>query len=429
MRRWWLQFILCSCVACNGSLTECWNTPVEAGVLGDSSLAADSGLTCLAEPEKPGPSPLPPSPPGFPPPPYFEFNGTIAPNPLISRGKPAFSSTGQASAVNNGNYRWDGGTWTGWQGAWVAIQLGAGPSRILFQWSAGANYNYTDTANVPSAYRIEVSSNSTNGADGNWVEAVTVTGNAVRTRTHLVQDFEGMSWVRMHILSGGANLDEIDVYDASLGSFDSWFFLGDSITAHAFDRSKAHGSFAELVHERWPNFFPVVVNGGVGTEKTGNGLNRLDSALAEHRAIQFWAVCFGSNDVGDGNNGWGLDTFRQNLLRIVERIQAAGRIPVIPQIPFIWDANQSEDQREQEGCRLRRPDLPKFNKVIDEIIEQTGALPGPDLYTYFSMHCEQFPRNDGLHPSAEGYQAMNRLWAEAMATIYETYSSPPHNTD
>jgi len=314
-------------------------------------------------------------------------------------------SGGQAGFINNGVYRWQV-----WQGNWAAIHIGAGPSHILLEWSSGPNYNYTDTAGVPREYFLEVSSNATD-----WEERAHVTGNQVRTRTHLL-NFGGMSWVRMRMPAGAtASLDEIDVYDASGGSYDSWFFLGDSITAHAFDRSEAHGSFAEFVHERWPRFFPAMVDGGVGSDKTQHGLARLDSALAEHTAIQFWAVCLGTNNVGSNNDGYGLDTFRRELSAIVRRIQGdGGRIAVIPQIPFIGRWN-----KDAQRCEVTRPDTPKFNKVIDEVIAEEGALPGPDLYSYFATHCEQLP--DGLHPNAEGYQAMNRLWAEAMAPIYNAY--------
>ncbi|MCL2012179.1 MAG: GDSL-type esterase/lipase family protein [Cystobacterineae bacterium] len=391
-------------------------------------VACNAGLSALPAAEGENPE-LPDNPdnpgnpglPYFPPAPVFEFYGDIAPNLLVSRGKPAFSSVGgsQPSRINDGNYRWDGGgSWTNnGQAAWIAIRVGEGPRRVLVEWSSGANYSYTDTGSgAPAAYSLEVSSDSTHGGDGHWEERVNISDNRVRTRTHLLE-FEGMSWVRMRLHSGArANLDEIDVYDATHavelnGNFDSWFFLGDSITAHAFDRSKAHGSFAENVSRRWPQFFPMMVNGGVGGDRTQHALARLDNALEQHPAIQFWAVCLGSNNVGSGNDGYGLAQFRSELLEITRRIQAAGRIPVLPSIPFIgrWD-------EQRQACQPTRPDVPKFNRAIEEIMEETGALPGPNLYAYFAANCRQLP--DGLHPNAEGYTAMNRLWAEAAASIY-----------
>jgi len=363
-----------------------------------------------------GPPPhlLPPLPPA----PLFEFNGSVSPNPIISRNKPTRSSTGQAAMVNDGRYRWAGSWSTGGQAAWVAIHIGHGESRllrrVLFSWNSGPNYNYLEPTGqnngFPTAYEIWVSSDSGDGSNGTWTRLVNENGNRVRTRTHLLEWEGGIAWVRLNVLAGPTvHLDEIDIHDASNGSYDSWFFLGDSITAHAFDRSTAHGSFAELIHARWGSFFPAMVDGGVGGDKTEQALARLNSALEQHPAIQFWAICLGSNNVGTGNDGWGLETFRSQLLEIVKRIQAAGRIAVIPSIPFIGRLNG-------QTCRVERPDVPKFNAAIQELIAQTGALPGPDLYAYFAANCGQLP--DGLHPNAEGYQAMNRLWAEAMEPIY-----------
>jgi lysophospholipase L1-like esterase len=305
------------------------------------------------------------------------------------------------------------------------------PGRVLLQWSSGYNRNYLEpnpaasNNGYPTAYSIEVSSSSEGGG---WTQLVKVDNNKVRTRTHLLEFAEGIAWVRMSVPARVcAALDEIDVYDAThllqvdgkSFLFDSWFFLGDSISADAFDRSEAHGSFADNVKTRTGGeFFPVLVNGGVGGDTTQKALARLDSALEEQPNIRFWAIGLGTNNMGKGNDGFGLEGFHKGLLQIVERIQAAGRTPVVANIPF----NQKQGSA---TCELARPDTPKFNAEIQKVIDATGALQGPDLYTYFKENCRQLNdlanlNQEHIHPNAEGYKAMNALWAKAVAELYKS---------
>ena len=173
------------------------------------------------------------------------------PNPIVSRGKTVFPST--AAAVNNGSYH-DGGwsTRVADLPASAAINIGAGPTKLLVQWDDGGTYNYKDPAGttvygLPMGYTIDVSGDSTTGADGTWTTLVSVTDNVVRSRGHTI-DFTGMTWVRMTVTAApatisanGVQIGEIDVHDVSATGDglpdDTWFFMGDSITAFAYDRS------------------------------------------------------------------------------------------------------------------------------------------------------------------------------------------------
>ena len=178
------------------------------------------------------------------------------PNPIISRGAQVFSLPAGGAAVVNGTYHnggWNAGSPTTAAPAWVAIKLAAGPTRILASWDDGGTYNYEDPAGttvygLAADYHFEVSSDSTNGMDGTWAAAgAPVTGNHVRTRAHAL-DFTGKSWLKMVITaapaeaSNGVQIGEIDVHDISATGAglpdDTWFFMGDSITAFAYDRSQ-----------------------------------------------------------------------------------------------------------------------------------------------------------------------------------------------
>ncbi len=337
--------------------------------------------------------------------------GFIVPNPLISRGKPAFASTGLASAVNDGGYKstpaWDAGLPSPALPAWVAIQVGVGPRRVLLSWTASANYNYTDVAyGAPAGYRIESSADSKNGLDGSWRVEALVRGNAVRTRAHSFE-FDGRSWVRLTVTdaptpSQGISIDEIDVHDASDGCDDTWLFLGDGVTAFAFDRDtpSSQPSFAEHIHARYPGYFPLMINAGIGGEVTSAATQRLPFVLAQNPDVRHFAIGYGSNDAW--NDQLGALEFRANLQALVEALLAAGRVPVLARIPFSPDDNHYRVQA--------------YNQVVDQLTEQHGLLRGPDLYAWFREHPEQL--SDEVHPAPEGRVAINRLWAEAMDSLY-----------
>ncbi|WP_437545015.1 GDSL-type esterase/lipase family protein [Sorangium sp. So ce367] len=341
----------------------------------------------------------------------------IVPNPIISRGKPAFASGGTASVINDGKYR-SAGTWiagkpTSAAPAWVAIQVGTGYERLLLSWTASYNYNYTDVQyGAPGAYRVETSSDSTNGSDGTWTKVAEVTDNPVRTRAHSF-DFGGKSWVRLVVTAApattddtGVQLDEIDVHDISKGAEDTWFFLGDSITAYAYDRDTpaTQPSFAENVHAAHPAHYPAMINGGIGSELTKSGdkpsaLDRIDDVLELNPDFHYFAIGYGTND------SWGQtdpSTFKANLQQIIDKIEAAGRVPVLAHIPFSPDGNHDA--------------VPVFNEAIDALTEENGLPPGPDLYTWFKDHPDRF--TDKVHPDPAGRVAMNKLWADAVDGLY-----------
>jgi lysophospholipase L1-like esterase len=339
------------------------------------------------------------------------------PNPLISRGKPVFATAlaryARPEAVNDGVYNTFAGTWSAGipsasQPATVAIQVGAGPRRVLFQWSAGANYGYKDTEyGSPGSYRIETSADSHDGTDGTWKVAATNPGCTVHGQAHAI-DFAGQSWVRMVITGlppkspNGVQFDEIEVYDVSNGVSDSWFFLGDSITALVFNRTTPvhQPSFAALVHEKDPRFFPAMINGGIGGVGVVFEAEHMDEWLALNPDMHFWAIGLGTNDAA-GNNP-DTTVFKRSLSAILEKVKAAGHVPIVARIPY-----SSDGQHET---------VPQFNAVIGELTAQNDLLPGPDLYTWFKAHPDQL--HDGIHPTDEGVVAINRLWAEAVASLH-----------
>lgn len=351
------------------------------------------------------------------------------PNPLISRGRPVFAQPASGAAlVVDANYHgngWNAGSPTAAAPAWVAIQLESGPSRVLVVWDDGGTYNYqdpagTDVYGLPAAYRIEVSSDSSNGQDGSWANVVTVPSNVVRTRGHAI-DFTGQSWLKL-IITGtpaaapnGVSIGEIDVHDISATGTelpeDTWLFLGDSITAFAYDRASAHQpSFAAGINALLPRFFPAMLNAGIGGELTAGALARLDSVLELNPDYRFVVLGYGTNDAAGGQVP--LATFETTLQAMIDRVQQQGRIPIVPHIPLALDGSHVT--------------IPSYNEVIDELVAENELIPGADLYGYFSETpgllecppCAGGRMTDNLHPNDEGLQGMNAEWTAAMRGLY-----------
>ena len=336
------------------------------------------------------------------------------PSPLLSRtrrvvgGSPArFSNVGRAV---DGDYRspWECGRPTRATPAWIAIDVGSGASRLLLSWSAAGSFNYDETDyGSPGAYHVDVSADSSDGEDGTWKTVVDVPEVGTHARAH-VFDFGGMRWTKLVVTSApgvspnGVQITAVDVHDASVGANDTWFFMGDSITAFSFDQGAAHApSFAALVHERHPDFYPAMINGGIGGETAANGAAHVDDWLARNPEMHFFAVGYGSNDsAGDNSDTSG---FRASMQTIVRKLKSAGRVPILAMIPYASDGKHSH--------------IPDFNLVIEEIRVESSLPKGPDLYTWFAAHPEEL--RDGLHPNDRGIVSINRLWADAVdAAVY-----------
>ncbi|HXC99268.1 MAG TPA: invasin domain 3-containing protein, partial [Verrucomicrobiae bacterium] len=366
---------------------------------------------------------------------FYRVKENINPNPIISLGKPTAGVTAQqfqnAAGMDDGIFgtfatTWNAGYPTPAVPAWVAINIGTGPTRVLLEWNASGNYNYQETDyGGPGNYAILTSSNSTTGADGTWTQVASVTNNIYRTRSHSF-DFTGMKWVKMLITAAptdstnGAQMDEIEVYDISAAynrgrrAEDTWFFMGDSITAFWADRTTANGTppaytndptshmpdFAQLIHSYSSNYFPSMIDGGIGGETTANGLARLPQTLADNPDYYYWALDYGANDAA-GNTA-NTTSFKANMQAMINLVLASGRMPVIPHLSYASDGEHNN--------------IPLFNAVVDQLVATNHILAGPDCYTFFLANTNQL--SDGLHPTDAGMRSYNLLWAQQMRYLY-----------
>lgn len=299
--------------------------------------------------------------------------------------------------------------------ATLALPVGPVSGDLLFEWNSSATSDYiplpkAPTYGIPASYTISTSADSTDGRNGTWRDVVSVTNNTTRTRAHRIP-FAGARWVRMTVtaavpgpLGNTFQIDQIDLHDASVATDDTVFFMGDSITAASFKRCPANQpSYATLVHQANSSFSPAMIDGGVGGVNSGYGASEIQNWLALNPDFHVWAIGYGTNDAWQKESP---SDFEANMETIVDRIYDAGRVPVLARIPF----------------PLKGPadaDVQALNEVIDRIVTRNGMVRGPDLYAWFKAHPEELGP-DGVHPNDAGTRSINRLWYEALRSLYRT---------
>lgn len=340
----------------------------------------------------------------------------ILPNPKISDGKTVFTSKGNAKYLVDNKF--NAASWTASDNSWIAVSVDSGPSKIFFNWN-NPSYAWSNELSpsqcpnsnlFPVDYNLLVSSNSTNGVDGDWTIADSIRNNIVCARGHLL-NFLGAKWVKMDIIKGGGRIDEIQVYDASVSNEDIWFFVGTSISANAFKGTPPATNFADWVTLKHTDYDPVMIRGGIGCISSSDFVSNLSKYLRMAGNAHFWAIEMGTNDAWGGYNT-NVATFKRNLQQVIDSCKAYGIQPIIARVLATnetaakWQVN------------------PEFLAAVDELTALNRLISGPDLYTWFLAHPDEL-NSDGVHPNANGAASIQRLWAEKMDSLYGGCSSTP----
>ena len=280
----------------------------------------------------------------------------------------------------------------------VTFKLSRPLSHMLFQWMSSANYDYNVTQyGAPNSYRIQISSNSTNGNNGTWTTALDIQGNSVAARAHEIEG-QNIQWLRFRVTAGNASIDEFDIHDLSRCvpgvACDTWAFIGDSITADTFwreywDNLRIGKPFNEWVAGCQSARFPSMINLGIAGDTSASLLARLQQNIQINPGVHFWAVGIGTNDTSETQ-------FEQNLVAILDRLLLNGKQPILARIPFSTTLPDSRIQ--------------SLNAVIDRLTARYQLPAGPDLYTFFKQNPSQL--RDGIHPTPAGVESIQRLWAE-----------------
>jgi lysophospholipase L1-like esterase len=125
-------------------------------------------------------------------------------------------------------------------------------------------------------------------------------------------------------------------------------------------------------------------------------------------AYRFFVLGYGTNDANRGAK----DAYRSNMQSMIDMVKAAGKIPIIPRIPYASNTGYSMTDQ--------------YNVIVDDLVATNNLIPGPDFYAFFMANQDDFTcppcgtgrSTDGLHPNDTGLQAMNQLWATAAMPLY-----------
>ena len=333
----------------------------------------------------------------------------INPNKKISGERSVFTSTGRADYLVDNRFNAD--LWSVTDNSWVAIRLKNGPKKVFFNWNNPA-YPWSNELSparcpnnigFPVDYDLMVSANSTNGEDGDWKIAESIRGSIVSARGHAI-DFKGANWVKMRILKGGGSIDEIQIFDVSKSAEDVWFFAGTSISANTFKGTPPEKNYSDLINEKYPEFNPAMIRGGIGCISSNDLVNNLASYLKMAGNVNFWAIEMGTNDAWGGTND-GVATFKSNLQLVIDSCKSHGITPVIARVLATNDSLAKWQVH------------PDYLKAVDDLTKQNNLITGPDLFSWFLNHPEDL-NDDGVHPNASGAANIQRLWAEALSSFY-----------
>ena len=338
--------------------------------------------------------------------------------PKISNGLPTFTNYGASPAP--GAVDLDYGTvWrTGHDPSpsdpnWLAIDLSSLPvamrTTVYSVWfnEYGYNYDTSDASSytLPGDYTIQASAGPGGGQPptSGWTTLVTRTGNLYSSGATML-DLTGYDWVRFDCTATASNAAaqntdtslQWNLYDAHAGN-DGWKFGGDSITANSMGHKSTNDSFDQLVHASATNE-PAFEMAGHGGWSTATLLANIDAFLADFPGLYF-GLSLGTNDA-PGNDP---AAYLANMAALVDKVLAAGKIPVIPTIPYTGEPTHVT--------------IPAYNAQIQALYVTYGPklVHGPDLYSViYAGRATMFNNPTDLHPNETGNAAIRQAWAAAM---------------
>jgi len=359
---------------------------------------------------------------------------TGAPMPLLSLGLPIYASSANypATDANDNTYN------TEWRSNGVPVTLSldlssvtaAERQSIWLVWYNDDTYGYDHPLigqvgyNNVGAYTLAANAAPGGGAPptSGWVQLASLTANTLHSYSHNL-DFAGYNWIQYTFTAsdGSAGNSDIalnlDVYGSSNGVTDGWFFSGDSITANCMGHTNINAenefdpgtnivvdalSFGQQVNAILGNDTPLQENGGMAGWSSGNMVPYLAGWL-QNVPSKYVTINLGTNDAA---GAIAPATFYANMVTLVQAVIAAGKVPIVPTIPYSLDP-------------MHLANIPGLNAEIQALYTAYPAVvPGPDLWTYF-MNNQQYISSDKVHPNAQGCAAYRTLWVQfAVDTIY-----------
>ncbi|MBN9119515.1 MAG: lysophospholipase [Planctomycetes bacterium] len=188
--------------------------------------------------------------------------------------------------------------------------------------------------------------------------------------------------------------------------------LGDSITKGERAGVKADETFSALLEAqlKTKGAGAKVVNAGVGGERTDGALARLDRAVLSHKPAVV-LVMYGTNDsyvdAGKKESRLSVETYRENLVKLVDAVRKAGGEPVLMTEPR-WAPDTKNGLGENPNDRLE-----KYVEACCAVAKDK-KLKLVDHYAHWKKAEAAGTKvrdwtTDGCHPNPRGHREMADL--------------------
>jgi lysophospholipase L1-like esterase len=330
--------------------------------------------------------------------------------PRISGGVPAFASGSADRAAAGPDKANDDDPSTSWVPdklpAWIAYDLSAVPvglrQSLLVVWNAPHAAGYINASppaggDMPTDYTIETNAAPGGGAappTSGWVQVTSVQGNLHDT-VEQPATLGGGNWVRMSITgsSDATVAMDLDVYSAPNGASDAWMFMGDSITFITMPYPS--NDLPRLVRNAKADRWPAVINAAIGGTSAMSAISVIDDTMSGFPG-RYVVLAYGTNDLPNEFGG--------NLETLVQKVLTAGKIPVVPHMPWSSSSNILTNG-------------PQMNQQIDALYTKyPQILRGPDLWAAFLNRTDLIPSPD-VHPNSAGQEFLRQQWAQVMSAV------------
>ncbi len=274
------------------------------------------------------------------------------------------------------------------------------------------------SADIQGNYTIDVNpaAGGTYPTTG-WTTMVTVTGNVVHSRSHIV-NVAGMNWIRLSISqqadgSTSGSQIHIDLWDASTATNSAhtavnagWIDYGDSITHRTMlqDTVGPGGpsyTAANALINAIKGFTPLQECAGMDGWKSSDLAAQIATWITYFPG-RYCTLTIGTNDATASVVS---ATYSANVTTILNAITGAGKIPVVSTIPW-------------SSASPTGANVPGLNAALAALKSSYPSwVDGPDFYTLFQNGTIAMDP-DGIHPSnPTGCETMRNTWANFMASL------------
>lgn len=287
------------------------------------------------------------------------------------------------------------------------------------------NINYRSLKN----YVITQSFDSTNGVDGTWSDVVS--GSNTYLDGVVVIPNQNPKWIGVRN-SGGIQLARMEIFRGAPEGYrnDYWIFAGDSLVVQDMvgGAANAHSVwFSDLVRQRHPDRYPIVVNSSQGGEMLVHTRSRLVNQLPVACAPNgtstptgtFLCLETGFNDVGVGGGFWMGPQIINELTLAQNLCNTHGMflVPVrIEYSTFYLNLDTLEPTKYNTFYNTLAVNLAGVDvytrKFAPWACDPVTQLPYADYWTYTRNNYATALSADGVHHTKAGSDGINTLWAD-----------------